>query len=329
VLRALSNIGIPQGDEQRVFYYGPMFRGERPAAGRKRQFHQVGVEAVGKRAPFIDVECICMLVDYLEAIGVANTRLLVNTRGVKEDRDRAGEELRKFFSDRISGMCEDCQRRLNTNVWRILDCKQEACIELTEGAPVITNLLCDSSKEYFEAVCKGLDLLGVEYERDPGLVRGLDYYEHTVWEVVYEGIGAQNSLAGGGRYQITPPGVKKPIPGVGFAAGMERLLMALEDLGKLSADGEGVDVFLVSLGEEALAKNLQVARKLRSDGKSVMMDLENRGMRAQLRTANKLNAKSTYILGEDELARGVIVCKDMENSEQTELSLEELLLEEQ
>ncbi len=325
VMRALGNIGIPQGEEHRVYYCGPMFRGERPAAGRKRQFHQIGVEAAGKCSPQSDVECIAMLVDYLDAIGLKDTRLQVNSRGVKQDRKTVSKELRAFFSDKIDGMCEDCQRRLDTNVWRILDCKEEACGAIVEQAPLITDLLCDDSKQFFNDVCHGLDTLGIAYEHNPRMVRGLDYYEHTVWEIIYEGIGAQNSIAGGGRYQIQPPGMKKPIPGVGFAAGIERMLLTLEDQGGLPTAPDQIDAYLVSLGPKAMDICLKLARQFRLDGQTVMMDLEGRGMRAQLRTANKLNARRTYILGEDELARNVIVCKDMESSEQKEIAIDDLL----
>ncbi len=325
VLRAVANAGIPQGDERRVYYQGPMFRGERPAAGRKRQFHQIGVECVGKVAPAIDVECIAMLMDYLAEIGLDKIRLLLNTRGVKEDRAVASEALMGYFRDRIGPMCDDCKRRLDTNVWRILDCKVETCREVVEGAPLITDQLSDASRDYFQQVCTGLDALGVEYTQDPRLVRGLDYYEHTVFEVVYEGIGAQNAIAGGGRYKITPPGVTKPVPGVGFAVGMERLLLARQDLGVKGSDETGIDVYLVGLGPEAQAMNLRIAQVLRAQGKTVMMDLEGRGMRGQMRTANKLGARHTYILGEDELARQVIVYKDMQNSEQSEIPLTTLL----
>jgi histidyl-tRNA synthetase len=325
VLRAVANAGIPQGDERRVYYQGPMFRGERPAAGRKRQFHQIGVECVGKVAPAIDVECIAMLMDYLAEIGLDKIRLLLNTRGVKEDRAVASEALVGYFRDRIEPMCDDCKRRLDTNVWRILDCKVETCREVAEGAPLITDQLSDASRDYFQQVCTGLDALGVEYTQDPRLVRGLDYYEHTVFEVVYEGIGAQNAIAGGGRYKITPPGVTKPVPGVGFAVGVERLLLARQDLGVKGSDETGIDVYLVGLGPEAQAMNLRIAQVLRAQGKTVMMDLEGRGMRGQMRTANKLGARHTYILGEDELARQVIVYKDMQNSEQSEIPLTTLL----
>ncbi len=327
VLRALANAGIPQGDERRVHYFGPMFRGERPAAGRRRQFHQVGVECVGKCAPEIDVECIAMLLDYLETIGLKNGKLLLNSRGMAEDRAAVSKALTAYFSERRDSMCADCERRLESNVWRILDCKVESCREITAAAPRITDFLGDRSREFFRGVCRGLELLKLDYTLEPRLVRGLDYYEHTVFEVVCEGLGAQNAVAGGGRYQIDLPGFSQPIAGVGFAAGMERLLLARQNLGLEMAAETPVEIYLVSLGDEALAQNLRLATALRRQGKGVMMDLEGRGLRSQLRTANKLKVRYTYILGEDELARGVIVCKDMRSSEQREISFAELQLD--
>ncbi|MCH2176145.1 MAG: histidine--tRNA ligase [Lentisphaeria bacterium] len=325
VMRALANGGIPQGEERKVFYIGPMFRGERPAAGRKRQFHQAGVENVGKIAPHIDVECIAMLDDFIKNLGISKTRMLVNSRGVLTERPQIAEKLHEYFSSYKHLMDEDNLRRLDTNVWRILDSKDEKFQEVILNAPRIDELLSDESRDYFKKVCEGLDVLGIDYEIDPRLVRGLDYYEHTVFELQFDGIGAQNALAGGGRYLIQPPGIKKPLPGVGFACGMERLMIALDELGVSYGEEPGTDAYLVSLGEEALKVNLKLAHQLRGEGLKVQMDLENRGMKAQLRTANKLNAKKCYILGDSELDQGIIVLKNMEDSTQTEIKIEDLL----
>ncbi len=325
VMRALVNQGFSQGEEKRVYYLGPMFRGERPAAGRKRQFHQVGTECVGKIAPEIDVETIAMLIAYLSAVGIgpSHTQLRINSRGVAEDRIPVAEALREHFTNVTSSLCEDCQRRLTTNVWRILDCKIESCQPFINAAPSTTELLGQSSRDYFAEVCAGLDALGIAYHVDPRLVRGLDYYAHTVFEIVFDGIGAQNSIAGGGRYQILPPGATTPVDGVGFAAGMERLLLSRDQLGAAASPAEQVDVYLVSMGKAAMRQNLCLAAQLRSRGVSVLMDLEGRGMRAQMRAANKVNAPYTMILGESELQQGVILCKNMTTSEQVELPIPE------
>jgi histidyl-tRNA synthetase len=328
VMRALACDGIPQGDERRVFYMGPMFRGERPAAGRKRQFHQVGVECVGKKAAAIDVETIAMLVDYLESIGVHDFEVLVNSRGARSDHEPVAKALRGYFADHTGKMCEDCQRRIDSNVSRILDCKQEGCRDIILGSPSMLELLCSESADYFNQVTSGLQTLGVPHIVEPRLVRGLDYYAHTVFEIVSDSIGAQSALAGGGRYEITPPGVKKPIDGVGFALGMERLLMAREASGVSNSTPQRVDAYLVSLGGQAFMENLKLCHALRrNEICSVMMDLEQREMKAQMRTANKLNARLAVIRGEDELTKGTVIVRDMGSSEQREVSVYDIVAE--
>ncbi len=324
VMRALANQGIAQGEEKRVFYMGPMFRGERPAKGRKRQFHQIGVESVGKESPVIDAENIAMLIDYLESIDISGYKLKINSRGTKADRGPAEEALRNHFADAVSDMCEDCQRRYTTNIWRMLDCKQEGCQAPIEAAPNTFELLSEESCEYFRKVCKYLDLLGVEYSIEPRLVRGLDYYVHTVFEVSHNGLGAQDAIAGGGRFEITVPGSKKPLPGVGFAAGIERLLLVREALGLEAADKSNIDIFLISMGEKALEKNIALSKDLRAAGIRVAMDYELRSMKAQMRSASKSGAKFAYIVGETELETGAGQCKDLISSEQVNITFDSL-----
>lgn len=325
VMRALVNQGIPQGDERRVFYMGPMFRGERPAAGRKRQFHQVGVEAVGKMAPGIDSECIAMLMHYLEEIDLSKIRLLLNSRGATSDREPLANAFRTYFSDYTRDMCEDCQRRLTTNVNRIMDCKADGCRTIIDGAPSVLELLSAESADYFAEVCAGLDSMGIAYEIDPRLVRGLDYYVHTVFEVVFKGIGAQNALAGGGRYEITFPGQKQPVRGVGFAAGMERLLLAREACGHPAPAPPTADAYLVSLGTPAFSANQILAAHLRRAGLRVGMDLEKRGMKPQMRAAGKSGAPHVIIRGDQEIESGIVIVKDMASGEQQSIAADSVL----
>ena len=327
VLRALVNNGLPQGDERRVYYAGPMFRGERPAAGRKRQFHQIGTECVGKALPQLDVENISMLVHFLEYIGLEEYDLLLNSRGELTDRERISSTLHTFFLSTIDAMCNDCQERINTNVWRILDCKNESCRDIVSDAPSIIDLLGKSSRLFFQDVCNGLESLGVRYTIEPRLVRGLDYYAHTVFEIVCSGIGAQSAIAGGGRYEIHFPGQKKPIYGVGFAVGVERLQLAQEQQSIASNSISSIDFYLVSLGAQARRENLKLANKLRHAGCSVLMDFEDRGLKAQMRTANKTHARFTLIQGDNELQNEVITCKDMVTSKQFELSAKTIIKE--
>jgi len=326
-MRAIACHGLADGEQLRVFYMGPMFRGERPAAGRRRQFHQIGVEAVGGSDPYEDAEAIAMLVHYLDAIGVKGGRVLLNSRGLPEDRAAVSAALRQHFEPQAQSMCPDCQRRLATNVWRILDCKNPACQAAVEGAPKMVDLLGEESRRFFAAVCRGLDQLQVSYELAPRLVRGLDYYVHTVFEVVHSGLGAQDALAGGGRYRIALPGVKRPLDGVGFAAGMERLLMARESLGLKPQPRAGADVYIVALGDNAVSSALELAQQLRrSDlGLRVLAGLGGRSMKAQMRAANREGVRWALILGDSELAAGTIVCKDMVASQQETLRRDALL----
>ena len=325
VMRALLNTDVMNGNEKRVYYIGPMFRGERPAAGRRRQFHQVGVENVGRIAPGLDAECIAMLVHYLEALGIEGAELLINTRGNKEDRIPAEAALREFFGSRIDNMCKDCQERLEKNVWRILDCKQTECIKQVEDAPEVTSFFTQESRDYFAKTCDLLDQFGVKYKVDPRLVRGLDYYVHTVFEVVHPDLGGQNAIAGGGRYELFLPENKKPVVGVGFAAGLERLLMVQEALEVPAPECKSETIFLISLGEAALSANMALATKLRKAGIPVVTEAEPKSMKAQMRAANRLNARYAIIRGEDELTKEIAVIKDMENGEQQEIPVGELV----
>ena len=223
-------------------------------------------------------------------------------------------------------MCEDCQQRINKNIWRILDCKSELCQKPVEGAPEVVSFFSDESKLYFETVCKTLDAMGIEYVVDPRLVRGLDYYVHTVFEIQHEGLGEQSSLAlaGGGRYEVTVPDSKKPVVGVGFAAGLERLQMIQEALG-VEAPAKGkAPVFLVSLGDDARIFNMAKAAELRRAGIPVIVEVEAKSMKAQMRAANRNECRFAVICGESELENGIVVCKDMENSEQVDVSAAEL-----
>jgi histidyl-tRNA synthetase len=320
VMRAILNSGFSEGDERRVFYMGPMFRGERPAAGRKRQFHQVGCEAVGRASPLADAEMVAMLWDYLQSVGLDDGRLLINTRGTAEDRVTAATTYREFFESHAGKLCEDCRRRLETNVWRILDCKVESCRPVVDQAPAMTDLLSPESCAFFSRVCQALEGMGVSYEVAPRLVRGLDYYEHTVFEVTHAGLGAQDAVAGGGRYRLYLPGLKNPVEGVGFAAGMERLIMARESRGLGSAARQDADAYVVCLGLEALVPGQVLGKTLRDAGLRVIVEtLGDRSMKAQMRAANKSGARFCLILGESELEQATVSCKDMKTSDQYEL----------
>lgn len=319
VMRALLNTDVLNGVEQRVYYYGPMFRGERPAAGRRRQFHQIGVENVGRIAPELDAECIAMLMDLLNSLGITDAKLSINTRGVAADRVDAAKALKEYFSSHIGEMCEDCANRLSGNIWRILDCKQEKCRQIIAKAPDYLDFFTEESKNYFKRVCTALDALGIEYVHDPLLVRGLDYYVHTVFEVSHWGLGGQSAIAGGGRYELYLPEQNRPVIGVGFAAGMERLLMAQEALKVEVPSDKGKVVYLVSLGEETVPANLKLAAALRKAGLVAVTEVEAKSMKSQMRTADRLKADIALITGSNELASGSVVLKNMSDGTQVEI----------
>ncbi len=324
VMRALAGTDVLNGVSRKVFYMGPMFRGERPAAGRRRQFHQIGVENAGGISAEEDAECMAMLMHYVESLGISGARLLLNTRGVASERGPLEKALRDYFSERISSMCDDCAERIKGNLWRILDCKNPACADIVSGAPPLLDFFSTQTVEYYREVREKLDTLGVEYEESPRLVRGLDYYVHTVFELIHPELGGQDAIAGGGRYEFHLPGLKKPIPGVGFALGIERIIMVRKALGlHEKAVGER-PVFLAAIGEKAMAFNLEIARELRSSGIPVLKETESKSMKAQMRAANRVNAKYTVITGEDEIGSGRITCRDMDTGEEESVLVDDL-----
>ena len=320
VMRALSNTDVMNQVEQRVRYFGPMFRGERPAAGRRRQFHQIGVENVGRCAPLIDAECIAMLGAFLRAIGLGDFVIAVNTRGVSGDRGPAEELLRNYFARHLDAMCDDCRTRFERNIWRILDCKQPSCGEIVAGAPDYVASFSEDSRRYFDEVRRALDALKIPYKVDPRLVRGLDYYVHTVFEVTHPALGPQTAIAGGGRYELFLPGGKRPVPGVGFAAGVERLLLAREAIGVKAPAPAGPVAYLVGLNAQARLANLALADELRAAGVPVGLELEERSFKAQLREANRSGAPLAVVRGDSEMEKNTVIVKNMADGEQTEIS---------
>lgn len=324
VMRALSNTDVMNGVEQRVYYIGPMFRGERPAAGRRRQFHQIGVENVGRCAPLLDAECIAMLAAFLRGIGLDGFTVDINTRGSIADRAPAEAELRKFFADKLDSMCEDCRTRYERNIWRMLDCKQEKCRQIISEVPDVVSFFSPASQEYFNSVRKALDLLEVPYRINPNLVRGLDYYVHTVFEVTHPALGEQTAIAGGGRYELYLPGETRPLPGVGFASGVERLLLCREAAGIAEKSEVNPDIYMIGLGADAVVANLVLAEKYRKLGISVALEVEDRSFKAQMRAANRSAAPYAIIRGESEIAANCVVVKNMRDGSQETISLDKL-----
>jgi histidyl-tRNA synthetase len=322
-IRHLAGRG-EEGLNARVFYIAPMFRYERPQAGRKRQFHQVGVEATGQPNPLADAECIALQKQLLDAWGLTGSKIQVSTRGEPSDRKPVADGLRAALQPHLGDLCEDCQRRIDENVLRVIDCKNENCGKVVDRIPSAIEFMSDASRSYLDQVIQALEAMEIEVVVNPRLIRGLDYYVHTVWEISHSALGAQDALAGGGRYEIALG--KKAIPGVGFAIGFERAIMALEACGITA--GQFVPqggIWLVSLGEAALAENMKLARALRAKGMRCGMELDAKSMKAQLRKANKAGAEKAIIRGEDEISKGTAIVKNMADGSQEETKLEEVI----
>jgi histidyl-tRNA synthetase len=310
----------------KLFYIGSMFRYDRPQAGRYREFHQFGVEALGEMNPAVDAEIIILAVRFLESLGLKDLSLSLNSVGCPQCRPVYRQRLQEFFKDKLSGLCEDCQSRYDRNPMRILDCKHEQCQQLSIGAPEITDCLCDECRDHFSRVQEYLRTAGISFQLDPRLVRGLDYYTKTAFEVKYAPLGAQSAVAGGGRYDGLVEEIGgSPTPAVGFAVGLERVLLALEQQQLLPALPDAVDVFVVALGENVQTAAFQLLMAMRSAGLSAQMDFAGRSMKAQMKQANKANARFVVILGEDEVREQAATLRNMQTSEQEKVTMKEII----
>jgi histidyl-tRNA synthetase len=314
----------------KLYYMGPMFRYERPQAGRFRQFVQFGVEALGSKDPAIDAEVIALAMSIYQSLGLNKLKLIINSLGDQESRLAHRSALIQHFQPRIGEFCEDCQNRLEKNPMRILDCKKDRDHELMASAPSIIDYLNDESKAYFEKVQQYLTDLDIQFVVDPNLVRGLDYYNHTAFEIMSdaEGFGAITTLCGGGRYNGLTQEIGGPeTPGIGFAFSIERFIAALQaEKVDLPIKNE-LDCYFVSLGEQAQDYTVKLLQSLRLAGFSAERDYLNRKLKAQMKAADRLNAKFVAILGEDELKANKINVKIMESGEQRELNLENFITE--
>ena len=305
---------------QKLYYMGPMFRRERPQKGRYRQFFQIGAEAIGSESPVVDAEVIEMVVEILKGVGLSGFQLLINSVGDKNCRPQYIARLREELKGVAAQMCGDCQRRAETNPLRVLDCKVEADQAIIEKLPHITDCLCDACRTHFDHVRQYLDDRGIAYEVKPRLVRGLDYYMRTTFEVVHGSLGAQNSVLGGGRYDglAESLGSKVPAPGIGFSIGEDRLVMSVEGDQAPSA----LDLFIAPLGEAAVRHAAVMAREFRAAGLSV--ELVEAKLKRAMELANKLGARFTLILGENEMAEGRYALKNMATGEQESLTRDDV-----
>jgi len=304
----------------RFYYMGPMFRYDKPQKGRFRQFHQIDVEVFGEEDPAVDAETVEMAGFLLNELKVSRTETLVNSVGCMNCRPSYLDKLRTAARIVLERLCPDCQRKTETNPLRIFDCKNEACREVSSSFPRITDYLCKECREHFSQFCSYLDLYGISYRLEPRLVRGLDYYTRTTFEIVSSRLGAQNAILGGGRYDYMSREFGGPdLCAIGFAVGMERLISVVP-----FAEEKEKFLYLAYLGDEAKKKGMELARFLREKGVECLMEYRERNLKNHLSRANKLGAAWVLIVGEDELKRNNYILKDMETGTQVTASLEEV-----
>lgn len=322
VVRAYLENSIYAKEEVSKFYYnGSMFRYERPQAGRQREFNQIGVEVLGESSPILDAEIIAMSYTLLEKLGITDLEVRINSVGTNASRTKYRERLLEFLTPLKEDLCDDCKMRMEKNPLRVLDCKIEKCKEKTVLAPSIIDSLSEDEREHYETVKKYLDIFGIKYVEDPKLVRGLDYYSSTVFEIVTNKLGAQGTVLGGGRYDnLLKQLGDKDIPAFGFASGVERIMMLLDDYPK-----NNPDLYIAWLGDNCKDTALKIAKDMRDNNIKTYIDFNSKGMKSHMKKADKLSVTHCIILGEDELNKGVAVLKDFKARTQEEIPLEKLV----
>ena len=309
----------------KLYFIGPMFRHERPQKGRYRQFYQIDVEIFGVAHPMADAEVMVMLMEFFNQVGLGSVELQINTLGCEDCRPRYREELTKFLVKNVLQLCPDCKRRIETNPLRILDCKVETCREVVAGAPLVIDFICDQCTGHFERVRGYLKLLNTPFVLNPKMVRGLDYYTRTVFEAVSPKLGAQNAVTAGGRYDHLMRDIGGPdIPGIGFAMGIERIVLLVPEKRGVA---QSPDLFIAALGEKAQVKAFELANRLHLEGIKTEIDYEGKSLKAQMRWANKLNARYVLIIGEEELKSGRVILRDMDEKVQEEIRLDQAIKE--
>lgn len=315
----LSNEALPQ----KICYLTSCYRYEKPQAGRLREFHQFGIECFGATSPLADAEMIALAKQIFDELGVKDLHLELNSIGCPTCRAEYHKALKEYFASRVDELCDTCRDRLDRNPMRILDCKSPVCSEIAKDAPVVLDYLCDECKEHFEKTQSYLDAMNIEYIVNPQIVRGLDYYTKTVFEFVADSIGAQGTVCGGGRYDglIEELGGQHT-PSLGFAMGLERLQLVMEAQGCEFPEPSRPDLFIVAMGDKATLKAVEIAKDMRDEGYSVVYDLNGRSLRAQMKYADKINAKYNVVIGDNEVDTKSAVLKDMATGEQSDISLE-------
>lgn len=310
----------------KLYYSGPMFRYERPQAGRYRQFWQIGVEAIGSDDPAIDAESILLLVNYFKAVGLRELSLYINSMGCENDRPQYMEMLKEYANKNRERLCKDCQKRVDLNPLRLFDCKNETCQAVMADAPKLIDHLCSECRKHFDEVKHYLEMQCVNYIIKPELVRGLDYYTKTTFEVVSPLLGAQNAIGGGGRYdKLVEEFGGPPTPGIGFALGTERLALAVEKEGVFALSADATDVFIAVADPAAKSAAVNILYELRSNNIGSDIDYMGRSLKAQLKAASRRGFRYAVFLGSKELETGMVMVKNMDSGAQEEVKLNELV----
>lgn len=320
VMRSLIQHKLMNQDPvQKLYYTGPMFRYERPQKGRYRQFHQIGAEVVGVDDPLIDAQVMVMLDHFFKEVGIEDVSLEINSLGCPECRPGYRDALISFLEQRLESLCSDCKRRFRQNPLRVLDCKVPGCKESTVGAPTVLDHLCEGCEDHFGRVRAHLQAVKVEFSVNPRMVRGLDYYTRTTFEMITGNLGSQNAVAAGGRYDGLISNLGGPeAPGIGFAMGVERLVLLLSER---QIENDRPELFIAALGQEAQQFAFSLLTTLQRQGMRAEMDYTGKSLKSQMRRADKLGARFSLILGEDELAKNVAPLRNMSGGEQTEVSI--------
>lgn len=309
----------------KYYYITPCFRYEKMQKGRQREFHQFGIETFGSSSMLADAETIAIAMDFLSSLGIDDLELRINSIGCPECRSAYRKALQDFLRPHLDDLCETCKGRFDRNPMRILDCKSPECNKIAEGAPKMLDFLCEDCKKAFEELKTYLSAFGIKYIVDPDIVRGLDYYTKTAFEIKSDKLGAQSTVCGGGRYDNLIEELGGPATcGVGFGLGIERLLLVIEAAGIEIPKEESADVFIACLGVRAKAEGLGIATSLRQKGIKTCVDVMDRGLKAQLKYADRLGAKYSIVIGDEELDKGVVTLRDMINSSQKEVKLKDL-----
>ncbi|MFA1755225.1 histidine--tRNA ligase [Fusobacterium animalis] len=318
----LENAIYAKEEISRFYYNGSMFRYERPQAGRQREFNQIGLEVFGEKSPKVDAEVIAIGYKFLKKLGISDLEVKINSVGSNASRTVYREKLIEHFSKHLDDMCDDCKDRINRNPLRLLDCKVDKDKDFYKSAPNIIDFLFEDERKHYEDVKKYLDVFGIKYTEDPTLVRGLDYYSSTVFEIVTNKLGSQGTVLGGGRYDnLLKELGDKDIPAVGFATGVERIMMLLGE----NYPKNNPDVYIAWLGENTSETALKIAESLRDNDIKVYIDYSEKGMKSHMKKADKLSVRYCIILGEDELNKGIVLLKDFSTREQKEVKIEEIV----